>query len=398
MDDVLMRPMFRDVYIAKQKKQMKKLKTGGLASIKKYNLGGSVSFTPEEKQAYMLAPVIGSLLQGQKTQGGSFGELVSGTLGDIGRGVSQMPAIGLNIKKIEATGAAKSRTTKAAFDNVTGKKVFVTNRDIIESGGRYSPIDKSSDFENMLKAFTAKEDIKEQQQIRKAKREKVSVAETELGNSLKAINKVDQVIKNIDKGAFTGNLADLSIGVSGALGGVQSAYSRVMADDSDSNPNYNQNIQTIEGALQKQFGTEFGKLEQQNKTIMTGLMYDILAIKEPGGRYSDRDAERIALMLGRSSNPELFKTGMITTIGGLSDDAILNWELATKKKRSALEDTPYAPVYKFVEAYKNPAKEKKDKKQEKGKGVDLDDDIISSVLGKKSKLKTPESPSLQSGE
>ena len=38
MDDVLMRPMFRDAYISKQKQQMKKLKTGGLASIKKFNL------------------------------------------------------------------------------------------------------------------------------------------------------------------------------------------------------------------------------------------------------------------------------------------------------------------------------------------------------------------------
>lgn len=383
MDDVLMRPMFRDAYISKQKQQMKKLKTGGLASIKKFNLGGSVSFTPEEKQAYMLAPVIGSLLQGQKTQGGSFGELVSGTLGDIGRGISQVPAIGLNIKKIEATGAAKSRTTKAAFDNVTGKKVFVTNRDIIEGGGRYSPIDKASDFENMLKAFSAKEDIKEQQKVKKAQREKVSAAETELGNSLKAINKVNQVIKNIDKGAFTGNLADFSIGISGALGGAQSAYSRVMADDSDSNPNYNQNIQTIESALQKQFGPEFGKLEQQNKTIMTGLMYDILAIKEPGGRYSDRDAERIAMMLGRSSNPELFKTGMITTVGGLSDDAILNWELATKKKRTALEDTPYAPVYKFVEIYKNPSKKTKEKKKERGSGVNITDSSPDFVVKKK---------------
>jgi hypothetical protein len=95
-----------------------KRKEGGLVSIKKYQNGGEVKPTPpvktqqglfsdEEKFAYLAAPVVGSLLQARTAPGQSN---IQSLLGAVGEGVSQIPAIGLNIKKIEASADKKTST------------------------------------------------------------------------------------------------------------------------------------------------------------------------------------------------------------------------------------------------------------------------------------------------
>lgn len=99
-----------------------RLKEGGLVSIRKYQLGGAVVgnettvpvkkkqeglFSDEEKFAYLAAPVIGSLLQARTAPGQSN---VQSLFGAVGEGVSQIPAIGLNIKKIEASAEKKTST------------------------------------------------------------------------------------------------------------------------------------------------------------------------------------------------------------------------------------------------------------------------------------------------
>jgi len=88
-----------------------KRKEGGLVSIKKFQLGGAVVgeeapvtvkkkqeglFSDEERFAYLAAPVIGSLLQARTAPGQSN---IQSLLGAVGEGVSQIPAVGLNIKK-----------------------------------------------------------------------------------------------------------------------------------------------------------------------------------------------------------------------------------------------------------------------------------------------------------
>ena len=94
-----------------------KRKEGGLVSIKKYQEGGAVNtqpkktqqglFSDEEKFAYLAAPVVGSLLQARTAPGQSN---IQSLLGAVGEGVSQIPAIGLNIKKIEASADKKTST------------------------------------------------------------------------------------------------------------------------------------------------------------------------------------------------------------------------------------------------------------------------------------------------
>ena len=92
-----------------------KKKEGGLVSIKKFQSGGAVVgeevpvpvkkkqegfFSEEEKFAYLAAPVIGSLLQARTAPGQSN---LQSLFGAVGQGVSQIPEIGLTMKKIEAS-------------------------------------------------------------------------------------------------------------------------------------------------------------------------------------------------------------------------------------------------------------------------------------------------------
>ena len=104
-------------------------KEGGLISIKKYQNGGEVKPTPpvktqqglfsdEEKFAYLAAPVVGSLLQARTAPGQSN---IQSLLGAVGEGVSQIPAIGLNIKKIEAS-ADKKTSTKQVKELTSAEK------------------------------------------------------------------------------------------------------------------------------------------------------------------------------------------------------------------------------------------------------------------------------------
>ena len=106
-----------------------KKKEGGLVSIKKYQEGGEVKPTPpvktqqglfsdEEKFAYLAAPVVGSLLQARTAPGQSN---IQSLLGAVGEGVSQIPAIGLNIKKIEAS-ADKKTSTKQVKELTSAEK------------------------------------------------------------------------------------------------------------------------------------------------------------------------------------------------------------------------------------------------------------------------------------
>ena len=97
-----------------------KKKEGGLVSIKKYQEGGEVKPTPpvktqqglfsdEEKFAYLAAPVVGSLLQARTAPGQSN---LQSLFGAVGQGVSQIPEIGLTMKKIEASVDKKKSTSE----------------------------------------------------------------------------------------------------------------------------------------------------------------------------------------------------------------------------------------------------------------------------------------------
>jgi len=390
MDKILMRPLFRDQYLNKQKQQMKKLKTGGLASIKGYVRGGEI-ISDEQSKALIAAPIIGSLLQGRKTQGDDLASLFSGTLSDIGRGVSQTPGVALNIAKIRATGAKKSMTTKPVLDTTTGKRRFATNQEIINSQGLLVPIDPSSDIAKQIAILDYRDKKKMEAEKRKAKAEKLSVAEEGLGAATDMVKQGAQIFANIDKGAFTGNFANAATGISGLIGGSKVLFDRVLNQAAETDPEFDSSVSNIENALQNKFGKGFGALEQQNKSNLTGLVYTILQIQEPGGRYSDQDARRVLEQLGDSSSPELFKVGLNTTLGNVIEKAISRWEKKKKKNRNDLKGGAYDSLLVFTEGVK---KQEEKENQGKGKGAEIPESSID-FIKKRKKFNEPKIPALK---
>jgi hypothetical protein len=92
-----------------------KRKEGGLVSIKKYQEGGEVKPTPkkqdgvfsdQERFALLAAPVIGSLLEGRTAPGQSN---LQALFGSVGKGVSQIPEVALQIKKLDIAGQKEGK-------------------------------------------------------------------------------------------------------------------------------------------------------------------------------------------------------------------------------------------------------------------------------------------------
>ena len=104
MNKVLMRPMFRKVYLEKQKKDLdvKKFKVGGLSSIEKRNL--------------LLTPITSALLQARRLPGES-------TLGSLARTVGQGMA---------AVPTVASQIADLDDDETTDKFEFVADEDLPE--------------------------------------------------------------------------------------------------------------------------------------------------------------------------------------------------------------------------------------------------------------------------
>lgn len=104
MNKVLMRPMFRKVYLEKQKKdlEVKKFKVGGLSSIEKRNL--------------LLTPITSALLQARRLPGES-------TLGSLARTVGQGMA---------AVPTVASQIADLDDDETTDKFEFVADEDLPE--------------------------------------------------------------------------------------------------------------------------------------------------------------------------------------------------------------------------------------------------------------------------
>lgn len=101
MDSVLSRKLFRQKYVEEIKP-----KKGGIATLKLAE-GGEV-FTEGEKLGYMLAPIAASLLQAKQKSGES---KLASLFGAVGEGVSQVPAVALNIKKLELAGQKQQKAT-----------------------------------------------------------------------------------------------------------------------------------------------------------------------------------------------------------------------------------------------------------------------------------------------
>ena len=118
MNKVLLRPLFKDAYLKKEKK----------LEVKKFNVGG---FSKVERRNLLLTPITSALLQATKRPGeGELGALARA----FGKGIETLPQTQLAIKnydlqareeqrKINEAKKTKLASTKTVYDVDLGKNV-----------------------------------------------------------------------------------------------------------------------------------------------------------------------------------------------------------------------------------------------------------------------------------
>jgi len=137
MNKVLTRKLFKNRYLQTVSKQIAHFKKGGLASLraKHFFLGGESTFTPGERQAAILAPIVSSLLTGTRRPGQSqLGAVAS----NIGAGIPGAINTAVEIAKVEKEGKAgvtvntgeKETTEQKEYGKLYAKKAT----DILEQG------------------------------------------------------------------------------------------------------------------------------------------------------------------------------------------------------------------------------------------------------------------------
>jgi len=137
MNKVLTRELFKNRYLQTVSKQIAHFKKGGLASLraKHFFLGGESTFTPGERQAAILAPIVSSLLTGTRRPGQSqLGAVAS----NIGAGIPGAINTAVEIAKVEKEGKAgvtvntgeKETTEQKEYGKLYAKKAT----DILEQG------------------------------------------------------------------------------------------------------------------------------------------------------------------------------------------------------------------------------------------------------------------------
>ena len=110
MDEVLNRNLFKQRYI--ELHQLRHSTSGGLLSLQKFQTGGEV-FSEKERLGYMLLPVASQLLQGTQRPGQSN---LRGLLGDVGKGLEQVPAVALKIAEMSSKKKAVTKSIGAATE------------------------------------------------------------------------------------------------------------------------------------------------------------------------------------------------------------------------------------------------------------------------------------------
>ena len=124
MNKVLLRPLFRDAYLKKEKKlDVKKFKVGGLSEVDRRNL--------------LLTPITSALLQARKAPGESeLGALAR----SLGQGMSQVPTVASQISDLEDD------------DEETETFSFVADEDLppeLQGKGAYQRSDKTGEYKKV---------------------------------------------------------------------------------------------------------------------------------------------------------------------------------------------------------------------------------------------------------
>jgi hypothetical protein len=314
MDKILNRKLFKDRYLQSVSKNISRFKEGGLASLraKRFLIGGEAVFTPGERQAMVLAPIVSSLLTGTRQPGQSqLGAVASG----VGAGIPGSINAALQIGKVEED-ARKKPDLKAVIDTVTGEPKFVTSTelvaDIANKTNRYVP--QEGNIAQMIKATTATEEIKTQKKRESLAKDKLVAAADVADLSERLTNTIQ------NSSSFTGTLGDVAL----AYQGVEGSVKQILGADAKTNQYYDENRAAIEAELNKQ--KWFDKnATQQVRSATTDLAYMFAKAREPGGRFSVTDIDLAMKTLGKSSDKDVFISGIREATGNVLAPAIRSY-------------------------------------------------------------------------
>jgi len=266
MDPVLSRKLFRNKYVEEIKP-----KKGGIATLKLAQ-GGEV-FTEGEKLGYMLAPIAASLLQAKQKQGESS---LASLFGAVGEGVSQVPAVALNIKKLELAGQKEGKD-RTLYQTMTPEEISaaklpagtVAQKEIIvTSSGNIIP--------------TGKYDIKKQPSEKE-------IQETEsLLSNINTLNKINKDYVELGK----------PVG-----------------------PWYNLDPEKIGGFVSGVFGGEYGKQVKQFNNDLTRFQTDYIKLTS-GLTVSDKERANLEKFLPSASDTESAFEAKISALKGYYSDLI----------------------------------------------------------------------------
>jgi hypothetical protein len=254
MDSVLSRKLFREKYVEEIKP-----KKGGIAVLK-FNQGGEV-FSEGEKLGYMLAPVAASLLQSKQRPGESS---LSSLFGAVGEGVSQVPAIALNIKKLELAGQPKpvERVRDLTPEEIKIRKLPAGTIAQIDSAGKLNIISKPSEKE-------------------------IQESESLLSN-INTLNQIEADYKKLGK----------PVG-----------------------PWYNLDPEKIGGFVSGIFGGEYGKEVKQFNSNLSRFETDYIKLTS-GLTVSDKERENLKKFLPSSSDTESAFEAKTSALKGYYSDLI----------------------------------------------------------------------------
>jgi hypothetical protein len=358
MDKVLTRKLFKDKYLQTVSKKISHFKNGGLASLraKRFSLGGPI-FTQGEREAMVLAPIVSSLLTGTRRPGQSeLGAVAS----NVGAGIPGSINAALQIGKVEEE-ARKKPDFKAVIDTTTGEPKFVSPNelalDVSRGTNRYVP--QEGNIIQQMKATTEIEKIKE-------KTKKESFAKDRLGAAADVADLSERLINTIQtSGAFTGGLGDLALAYQGVEGGVK----QLLGAESKTNKDYDENRAAIEKELDKQ--KWFDKnTTQQVRSATVDLAYMFAKAREPGGRFSVTDIDLAMKTLGKSSDKDVFISGIREATGNVLGPAIRNYTDTFGISEDKIPDS-YKYLVEKRDLYQGRPTATKDKKGKPAGKIDL---------------------------
>jgi len=349
MDKVLTRKLFKTKYLQTVSKQVSHFKDGGLASLKAkhFLVGGEAYFTPEERQAMIVAPIVSSLLTGTKQPGQS--EL-GAAASNIGAGLPGAVNTALQVGKIEEA-ARKKSALKTAIDMRTGQETFVDEDTIRANPTIFRPTEGF--LPKLIEGLETKSALKAAGEAKAKATEGINYADTLVKTSSRLINDIT------NPQTATGAVGDATL----FLGSVSGALDQVVNRD----PDYN--FGKLKNVLDD---PELGKLfdsvkTQQAKTTLINLAYMQAKAADPGAKITDKDLAFRLKALGESANKPAFVAGLQRSTLDALEPAITNYQRANNLAADELPPQ-YQHILKAKQVYSGqPTQEQQ--KQIKGQGT-----------------------------